>query len=282
MIEVSIIILTYNSSKYIDGLIKSLKSFKNTEILIIDNASSDDTVKLAKKNEEVKVLETGSNLGFSKGINYGVERSKGEYLLFINPDSIFKNGSIEDMLKIYKEEENVGAVGGKMISYSGIDEKSAGKFFNFFETVLLTLGLDEKFGVRFSPNEVRRVDFVSGGFMMVPSKLFKDLGGFDENFFMYIEDMELCYRIKKKGFDNYFTPEPVISHAGQGSSNKGFAIKNIFKGILYFYKKHKNPLEYFLVKLMFCLKSIGVYTLGIITNNSYYKNTYKDALSVIK
>lgn len=282
MPQVSIIILTFNSSKYIESLIESLQEFKNTEILVVDNASRDETIKIVEKFKEVKIFKTGSNLGFSKGINFGAEKAKGEFLLFINPDSVFKNGNLDGLLQIFKEKENVGAVGGKMMSFDGNDEKSAGKFFNFFETVLLAFGLDEKFGVRFSPNHIKKVDFVSGGFMMISASLFKKLNGFDENFFMYIEDMELCFRIKKMGFDNYFTPESVVSHVGQGSSNKSFAIKNIYKGILYFYKKHKNRVEYILIKLLFSLKAISVYAIGILTNNSYYKNTYKDAFLSIK
>jgi len=283
MAQVSIIILTYNSEKYIEELLKSLEDFgNNQEIIIVDNDSKDQTVKLAKKFGHLKVYETGRNLGFAKGINYGAEKAKGDYLLFINPDAVFKKGNLNDLVSVFEENEKVGVVGGKLIDYQGNSEKSAGKFFNFFETIMLALGLDEKFKLRFSPDKITEVDFVSGGFMIVESNIFKKMGGFDEKFFMYVEDMELCYRVRKSGREVYFSPNVVISHAGQGSSNKTFAIVNIYKGVLYFFKKHKSPLEYWIIKLIFCSKAIALYLLGIILNKSYYKSTYKEAFLAIK
>ncbi len=283
MPEVTIIILTYNSESYIESLLKSLKDFaKGQEIIVVDNASSDETTKIAKKFDSSKVIETGENLGFAKGINLGSKKARGRFLLFLNPDAAFEKGNIEDLTKIFESHEKVGVVGGKLIGKDGKPEKSAGKFFNFFEVVMIALGLDEKFGLRYSPEKITKVDFVSGGFMMAEKELFQKLSGFDENFFMYVEDMELCYRVKKSGYKVYFTPEVVISHVGQGSSNRSFAVINIYKGIIYFFKKQKYPIEYFTVKLIFCSKAITLYLLGIILNNSYYKSTYKEAFKAIK
>jgi GT2 family glycosyltransferase len=283
MPQISIIILTYNSSRFIEDLLKSLEDYsKDSEILIVDNDSKDDTVKLAKRFSHAKVYETGKNLGFAKGINYGAKRAKGEYLLFINPDAVFKSGHFSDLVKVLEEHEKAGVVGGKLVGYDGIPEKSAGKFFNFFEAIMIILGLDEKIGIRFSPNKLSKVDFVSGGFMMVRSEIFEKLGGFDENFFMYVEDMELCFRVKKAGFETYFSPNVVISHKGQGSSNRTFAIINIYKGILYFYKKHKGNFEYNIVKFLLFGKAKCIYILGRLTNNDYYKETYGQALEAIK
>jgi GT2 family glycosyltransferase len=283
MPEVSIIILTYNSSRFIVSLLESLKNFgKGAEVIVVDNNSKDETVKLAKKFKDFKVIETGKNLGFAKGINFGAKKSTGKYLLFINPDAVFKNGEMSDLISHFKENEKIGVIGGKLISNDGKPENSAGKFFNLIDTLLIVLGLDEILGVRYSPKKFMKVDFVSGGFMMVRSDLFKRLGGFDENFFMYVEDMEFCYRVKKTGFNVYFSPDVAISHAGQGSSNRGFAIINIYKGILYFFKKHKNPIEYWMIRIALLLKAFIVYSLGIITNNSYYKKTYWEAISILK
>lgn len=279
MARVSIIILTYNSSRFIDSLLKSLKVFgKEAEIIVVDNDSTDDTIEKIKNSKELKIIETGKNLGFAAGINYGAKKANGEFLLFINPDAKFEKGKLEDMISIFENNEKVGIVGGKMIGNSGNVEMSAGKFFSFAPSILIALGLDEAFGVRFSPNKTSKVDFVSGGFMMVKSKIFKDLSGFDEKFFMYIEDMELCFRTKKAGFDTYFNPNVEIMHLGQGSSNRSFAIKNIYKGILYFHKKH-YPGSYLIIKFVFWLKAITLVLVGKIINNKYLTETYTAALS---
>ncbi len=283
MAQVSIIILTFNSARFIENLLSSLKDFgKDAEILVVDNASTDDTAKISKKFEHIKVVETGKNLGFAKGINFGAEKAKGDYFFFVNPDTVFEKGNLEDMVKIFESDKKIAVLGGKLIDYAGKTEKSAGKFFNLLETILIVLGLDEKLGVRFSPEKFTKVDFVSGGLMMTEAAIFKKLNGFDENFFMYVEDMEYCYRNKKAGYETYFTPDIAFSHIGQGSSNRGFAIVNIYKGLLYFFKKHKNLFEYWIVKTALLLKGITVYFLGFITNNSYYKTTYRRALAEIK
>ena len=276
----SIIILTYNSSRFIDALLKSIKDFaKDSEVLIVDNNSTDETVKLAKKYDFVKVLETGENLGFAKGINFGVKRATGDFLLFLNPDAVLESGKIEDFISIFGDP-SVGASGVILLDFEGNAEKSAGKFFNLWDALAIALGLDEALGVRFSSDSKRAVDFVSGGAMMVRRIAFEKVGGFDENFFMYLEDMDFCYRLRKAGYKTVFTPDIVISHAGQGSSNREFAVLNIYKGLLYFYKSRKSKFEYYIVRFGLQTKARIVYILGRITDNSYYTKTYGKALKL--
>jgi len=284
MAKISIIILTYNSSAYILNLIKSLISLRDEfEIIVVDNASTDDTLKLVESSglKVQKVIKLPKNIGFAGGINAGAKVSSGEYLLFLNPDTVFEHGTIKDLLKIYEKNEKVGIVGGKMIDENGNPERSAGRFFNLFEVLITVLGLDEVFGVRFSPKKFTKVDFVSGGFMMVKKDLFEKLRGFDEKFFMYVEDMEFCFRAKKIGINTYFTPNAVVSHKGQGSSNRGFAIIHIYKGLLYFYRKHKSNIQFKIVKFLLQSKALTIYMLGRMTNNSYYTQAYKNALTGI-
>jgi len=281
--KTSIIILTYNSEKYIKNLIESITDANKSEefeIIVVDNDSDDKTVLEAKKfGDKIKIFETGANLGFAKGINYGAQRSTGQYLLFINPDAVWSTGEIGNLISVFEENEKIGIVGGRLVNNNGVSEKSAGKFMSFWGTVLLAFGLDEAFGIRMSPDKITRVDLVSGGFMMVKNEVFKKLDGFDENLFMYIEDMELCYRAKKLGFLTYFTPVASIEHTGQGSSNRSFAVRNIFKGLLYFQKKHGNPLSYFLIKILLTAKAGMLVLIGKLLNNKYLVDTYADVIS---
>ncbi len=277
---VSIIILTYNSEKFIEETIGSLLDFTTgTEIIVVDNASTDKTVsKIKKFGKKVKFIETGANLGFSAGINVGAKKATGEYLLFVNPDTKFKSGNIEDMISVFDNNIDAGVVGGRMQAADGHVEKSTGKFFGVLASILIAAGLDEKLGVRRSPGKIEKVDFVSGGFMMVKAELFRKLGGFDENLFMYVEDMELCFRARLSGYSTYFVPSVVVTHIGQGSSNRAFAIKNIFRGVLYFHKKHGTPFSYGIVKALFTLKSLTLVTAGKIMNNKYLLETYSGAV----
>ena len=248
---------------------------------MVDNFSTDDTLdKLEPFKNEITIKKNEKNLGFAGGINKGSKDAKGEYLLFINPDTQFKKGNIWDMVSVFQNSDKAGIVGGKLIDKNGKEELSAGRFFGLIEILLMALGLDESFGMRFSPNKIKKVDFVSGGFMMVKKEVFGKLNGFDENFFMYVEDVDLCKRAGKNGYQTYFTPEVELIHISHGSSNRSFAIENIYKGLIYYSKKHSNLFSYNLVKLILKLKAILLVILGKIFNNSYLVDTYIKALKV--
>lgn len=281
---ISLIILTYNSERFIPHLLSSLLlqykeavRKKELEIIVADNNSSDDTQKEVKKFSEVLFTQNGGNLGFAAGNNKASEKAKGDILLFVNPDAEFVKG---DILKLNEElnSAKVGIVGGEVQDYHGKRELSCGKFYTFFNVLLLSLGLEEALGVRFSPTRKRKVDFVSGAFLAMKTDLFQRLGGFDEHFFMYIEDQELCYRVKKEGLEVLYSPYATIKHLGQGSSNRTFAIVNIYKGLMYFQKKHMSSLSYHSVVFLLKLKATLLVIVGKISNNQYLTTTYEEAL----
>lgn len=295
-VKVSIIIVTYNSENYIEKLLKSIFDFNSDsdfEIIIIDNNSKDDSVEKLKKIQQntrvqskdtpkvsVRIIENSENFGFSKGINIGAGEAMGEYLLIINPDTEWKSGSVGDFGSVFENDTSVGAIGGKILTKDGNAEKSAGRFLKTSEVFFTTLGLDETLGVRYSPNTRQEVDFVSGGFVAVRRDLFERLGGFDENLFIYVEDMEFCFRVKKEGFKVLFDPSTEIIHESHGSSNRSFAIQNIYKGILYFHKKHGSPLSYLMVKSMLMTKAGLLVLIGKIMNNKYLINTYSELYKI--
>lgn len=284
MPDISVIILTYNSSRYIEKLLKSLISkYKKEieenklEIIVADNNSSDDTLEIAKKAGTVKAVSNGDNFGFAKGINIGSAHARGNLLLFINPDGEFLSGDIFALSEKFKDD-GVAVVGGKILHPNGKEELSAGKFYNIFNVLLLCLGIEQNLGVRFSPDKEKYVDFVSGGFMMVKRSAWERLAGFDENFFMYVEDMEFCYRVKKQKLKVMFSPAATIKHVGQASSDRSFAVANIYKGLLYFHKKHKSALSYFFTKTLLITKALLLVIVGKLSNNKYLYKTYLSAL----
>ena len=288
MVKLSIIILTYNSEKYIDPLIQSLnKKYseqlkrKEIEIIIADNESLDGTLNKAQKyKDDVKIISNGGNFGYAKGNNLAFKKANGEYILFLNPDAKLYHGDLLEVLNLF-DDEKVGVVGGRIISLDGKKELSCGKFYNPFNTLMLALGLENVIGLRFSPEREKKVDFVSGGFMFVRRKVFESINGFDENYFMYIEDSDLCYQVRKRGFVVKFSPKATIQHVGQGSSNRTFAIVNIYKGLLYFNKKNLGSVARLIVKIILSIKAILLVLVGKIMNNKYLETTYNEALKGI-
>lgn len=285
----SILILNYNTKNLtvlcIESIINNYQKELEKgylEILIGDNASSDSSVTTFKKQfagyKNILISENKINLGFAKGHNTLAKKARGKYLLFLNSDTQITNTGLKETISYLEKNEGIGILGLKMINKDGSYQASCGSFYNTFNLLIMLLG-GERFGLlRSSPDRIQGVDWVSGGAMLVQKELFEKLNGFDENFFMYIEDMELCFRAKKEGYLTYFYPFIKIIHNELGSSNKSYAILNIYKGILYFYKKHSSKSQYFYAKSIFRLKAHIAVIVGAIIGRKSFEQSYKQIL----
>lgn len=287
----SIIILHFNTPdlvrKCVDSIYKTEKTNifgKKIEIIVADNNSDEENISKLEDNlksfKEVIFVKNDVNYGFGKGCNLASKNAKGDFILFLNSDATLYEGGLISMVERNMGNKSLGILGGKMLNTDGTDQLSAGKFFNLLNTSLVLLGLEKFSSLRISPKNLSKVDWVSGGFMLIRKKLFDQFEGFDENFFMYVEDMEICYRVSKLGLDTYFDPGTVVIHSSHGSSNRGFAVINIYKGIKYFFRKHKSFIEYLLIILLLKCKAVVIYLFGLLSNNSYYRKTYREALRI--
>mgnify|MGYP001589564514 FL=1 len=289
--ELSIIILNYKTKDLTISCINSIvEQYKKEldgnkfEIIVVDNNSEDGSFEAISNFKSAisnfRVYESKENLGFGKGCNFGASRAKGEFLLFLNSDTEIKDQGFIKMINYLSDNKNIGILGGKLKNADGTSQLSCGKFYSLFNLFLVLLGFNKLFNLKESPNIIKHVDWVSGACLMIEKNNFNKVNGFEKDFFMYIEDMELCFRIKKKGFLTYFYPNIMLFHKELGSSNKTFAVVNIYKGILIFYRKHKSYFEYLLVKLMLKTKAITLVVLGKIINNKYLQDTYSQALKI--
>jgi GT2 family glycosyltransferase len=254
----------------------------NVELLIVDNASGDDSVAVLRQatsdKRHVKIIANEENAGFSAGCNLGAASAKGKYFLFLNNDTVVKDKGLLAMVEYMDEHPDVAIMGGQLHNPDGSLQPSAGEFYTPLYAFALLLGL-QKYGIiDKNPKIISEVSWVKGGLFMIQSDVFKKLKGFDERIFMYTEDMELCYRAKLAGYKTYFYPHVLVQHAEQGSSNRGFAIVNIYKNLLYFYKKHRSRKEYLLIKSLMKTKASLLITLGKLTGNKYLVETYREAM----
>ena len=285
----SIVILSYNSKDLVINCLQSLTDqYKEelgkgeVEIIVVDNDSKDssyDTIsKFASNYKNIKIFESGSNLGFAKGCNFGAQKASGKYVLFLNSDTKTQDRGFLKMAEFLKNNRKIVILGGKLLNSNGTSQKSAGKFYNLFNFLLMIIGLERLGMVRSSPLTISEIDWVSGACMMVNKDIFDKIGKFDENIFMYIEDMELCFRAKKTGFSTYFYPDLRLVHLEHGSSSRSFAIKNIYKEILYFYKKHMPLWQYSVFRTFLIFKA----KLFMIFGSANLKIRYSEAMSAIK
>lgn len=290
MIKLSIVTLSYNTRDLTLTCLGSIASkYKKElnegglEIIVVDNNSSDDSIKSIKAAffgaKYLTLIENRDNLGFGRGCNLGAKAAKGEYILFLNSDTEILDKGFLNMIKFLEENPKVAILGGKLENSNGTLQPSVGKFYNLFNLLIMLLGL-ERFGfLKSSPKRIQKVDWVSGACMMVRRDVFEKLLGFDSKFFMYVEDMEICYRAQKLGLNSYFYPGLKLKHQSLGSSDRSFAIINIYRGILHFYSKHRSYPEYLIAKALLALKAIILILVGFIILNKDLRNRYGRAMS---
>lgn len=227
MVKLSIIILSFNNNDTINDCIESVLKYKTKDIqvIVLDNASSDKTVEILEKFVGfVRVLKSDQNLGFSKGINKAISFASGEYLFFLNPDTKMTMSVFKELTDYYESHTNIGVVGPKLITQNGNIQESVMKF----PTITGALNefiLGKKYS--YSPyapegSEPIKVDCIFGAALLIKRDLFEKLGGFDERYFLYYEDIDLCRRIRKMGREVVYYPNVEIEHkvGGSASSNK--------------------------------------------------------------
>lgn len=289
--KLSIIILSYNTKDLLENCLESIRKYTHGlefEIIMVDNGSKDGSVEEVKKfkmqNLKLKIIENKTNLGFAGGNNVGIRKALGEYILLLNSDTFLKDNALLKMVKLLDSRPDISVLGPRLLNQDGSFQASVGRFPTL--PVVFWMLFKEHFGgseyVRLSPKERGEVDWVMGAALMARKEVFEKVGLLDEKIFMYMEEVEWCYRVKRAGFKVYFYPEAEIIHLWQRSSRTGRKdpILNIYRGLIYFYRKHKSPAELSLLRLLLKLKALGALGLGYIKNNQYLKETYGEAFKL--
>jgi len=253
--RLSIIIVSYNSRDYLDGCLKSVLKYHapsngKTEVIVVDNASKDGSAELVKNNyKQVKLIINSSNMGFSRANNIAIRQSDSEYILLINSDcEIFEN-AVDELISFMDRNRSTGVSGPKIINSDGSIQLSCRRFPSFFDagmhSVLEHIAPGNRFSRRYKLADIDRtrhfeVDWVSGSCMMVRREAFNEVGLLDENYFMYVEDIDLCYQMWKKGWKVFYNPYAEILHYAGKSTHVGATAASIRmqKSIFYFFWKN--------------------------------------------
>lgn len=304
MVDLSIIIISYNTSaitkKCLDTIFNSLKKADFiTQIIVLDNNSTDGSIEMlnrytspnfAKASKEqaqkikLKIIESKKNLGFAKGNNEAVKQSNGKHILLLNSDIEVIDDAIPKLYQFFTSQNKFTFVGGKLLNKDGTDQASSAPFY----TIPIIIGAlflkgDYFHITRYSPQKISTVDWVSGACIMTTREAYDKIGGFDENIFMYMDEVDLLFRAKKIGLLTGFYPESRFIHLGSASSQgKTQPILQVYRGFLYFYKKHHNLLSIIILKNLLQLKAMIAFVIGKATKNRYLIDTYEQALDIVK
>jgi GT2 family glycosyltransferase len=251
--DLSIIIVNYNGLDFLQKCINSIIKYLHAphieevlafEIIIVDNASTDGSPAfinenfLKSKECSIKLIESGGNIGFSRGSNLGSEAALGDFLLFLNPDTEFVQGGFDKIMAFYEgksEVGKIGAIGANIINIDGSVQYSTRSFptlsRQFYESFFLSkvFSGSKVFGSYFMTywdhKETRKVDWLSGAFLFLKKETFFSAGSFNEKYFMYSEDTDLCLKLSKAGFSNYYFWNYKVKHLDAGIAERDMGLR---------------------------------------------------------
>ncbi|OGT06398.1 MAG: hypothetical protein A2103_04645 [Gammaproteobacteria bacterium GWF2_41_13] len=233
--DVSVLIVTYHAASYIEGCLNSVLMQENIsyEIIVVDNASTDDTTVILKKmNDRICVIESAENLGFGKANNLGFQQAKGDFVFLLNPDAkLVDSLALRRLIDFIRANPQVGIVGAKIISTQDAEKETLPKQYYPDEQ-----NINSPF--QHLPGEVA---WVLGASMLFPADVYRKLQGFDEAFFLYGEDADICLRARKLGYEIAYFPDVVVEHIGGASeAAANFYDRTVRKEKAYhlFYTKH--------------------------------------------
>lgn len=252
--QLSVIILNYNVRYFLELCVLSVESaLKNidSEIIVIDNNSSDESCEMMRMRfPNVKLITNNQNLGFPKGNNIGVAHAKGEYICILNPDTVVAEDTFEKVLAFAKKTENVGVVGVKLIDGTGnfLPESKRGiptpwvaftKVTGLYKLFPKSILFNKYYAQHLSENQTGKVEILVGAFMFLKKELYDAVGGFDEDCFMYSDDIDLSYMVSQKGKNNYYFHETTVIHyKGESTSKDAVYMKRFQEAMEFFYRKH--------------------------------------------
>jgi GT2 family glycosyltransferase len=256
-VKLSIIIVNWNSARFVRQCLKSIAANPPAcphEIIVVDSGSFDECAEmLAREFPAVQFLQSQQNVGFATGNNLGAKRSRGRFLNFLNPDTEVAPGALDRLRNTLEHQPDAGLVGARLLNSDGTLQMSC---IQSFPTVL-NQALDSDFLYRTFPrsrlwgiaplhdatSSPAVVEVISGACIMLKRSVFESVGGFDERYFMYSEDLDLCYRVRQTGFDCLYVPDAQIVHHGGGSSNSAprtFAVVMTRESVSRFLKIHRG------------------------------------------
>jgi GT2 family glycosyltransferase len=263
---VSIILVNYNGIDVIENCLQSLQQFLQAvphEVIVVDNASQDGSPDLVKQNfPQVHLIRLVENRGFGAGNNIGAKIANGEFLFFLNTDTQLISDVLPTLVMLMKEYPDVGIIGSKLLNSDGSLQLStawavsiAGEFrtlqqLKYYENLQRRATIMQRF------DQPQEVDVVVGAAFLIRRTLFETLGGFDENFFMYFEESDLCQRAQYLGWKILYTPAVSLIHIRGHSTDKiaGRMAIEYRRSQLYYYQKHRPLWEQVVLRLYLLLK----------------------------
>jgi len=259
---VDIVIVNWNGGELLYNCINSIITTSNkihvNRIIVIDNHSSDASIEALPKDEKILIIQNAENLGFAKACNQGFKICSAPYVLLLNPDTQLLKSTIADCIHFMELNKTVDILGCQLLDETGRVSPSCARFPTQFKLFIDATGLSKITPKLFPPAilmtdwnhlQSRYVDQVMGAFMFMPTTIFEKLGYFDEQFFVYFEELDFSYRLAKAGGKTFYNADIKAIHTGMGTTEnvKAFRLFLSLRSRLQYAKKHFSKSGYILV-----------------------------------
>ena len=262
--DLSVVIVNYQTFELTRNTINSIFEYEHPfslEVLVVDNASGDDSLSRLQEyfKDKVKFIASDENRGFAAGNNQALKIAKGKYVLLLNSDTIVMENTLENIYDYMDKHTDVGATGCRVLLENGDLDKACKRSFpnvknSFFRLFHIPLkSSDANYNLTNLPDDgVYEIDCLTGAFMFIRSETLSDVGFLDETFFMYGEDIDLCFRIKEAGWKIIYYGKSKITHLKGASSKKQKSklIYEFYRAMYIYYKKHHASESFFLTNLV--------------------------------
>jgi len=262
-VKLSVIIVNYNVTKLLRNCLHSIEKYLPSihyEVIVADNRSTDESWKvLIEEFPKVKFLALEENFGFAKANNLAVKNALGEYILILNPDTEIESNDIKTLLDFADSKENFGCLGVRMHDANGNflpeSKRSVPDMFNSFEK--LFTGFKKNNSKSYYRNDIgefdiAEVEVITGAFFLCKKAVYEKVGGLDEKYFMYGEDVDLCYTLLQNGFQNYYYGEiSILHHKGESTIKDEVYLERFYGAMQIFidkYYKTQKPIQYSFLK----------------------------------
>ncbi len=265
-VVVSIILVNYNGAEVVLNCLRSLVQFLHAvpyEIIVVDNASTDGSAALIVQHfPTVRLIKQAENRGFGAGNNAGATDANGEFLFLLNTDTLLTSDVLPPLITLMKADPMVGIIGTKLLNADGTlqlsvaDEISLAGEYKTLRQLKQYTDLQQRDAIEQKFQRVQTVDIVIGAAFFIRRSLFETLNGFDETFFMYFEESDLCQRSRDRGWQVLYTPDVAIIHLGGYSVSKVSDRMRLEyrRSQLYYYQKHRPVWEQILLRLYLMIK----------------------------
>jgi N-acetylglucosaminyl-diphospho-decaprenol L-rhamnosyltransferase len=255
-LPMSVVVVSYNSRELLSACLASIELEQSGQVIVVDNASSDGSAEIVAQDFPwVSLIKSKKNDGYGAAANLAITSCSSKYVLLLNCDTLLQPGTLQALTDYLDQHPQVAIVGPVLVNPDGTRQASCFSFPTPVQTLLKETSLSKIWSdelSKVSPGSAQDVPWVLGAALAIRRLAFESVGGFDPSFFMYYEEVDLCYRLNKSGWQTHFTPSATVTHIGGASTKqqRTSMARQLYKSLCHFYKKHYSHTQSFQLKLV--------------------------------